>query len=162
MTWGQLLRLGWAEAQSGFPDSRAHCHRLGPSAHAAEAPGPHASRPVGVNHGGHPSAGEAGLGWGLLPEQRSLHLSALLQAFHEVLQRQRLTRTDLEDEEDVRATEAVAALCQVRGLQVGPAANPQDLSVRENLMSSGARHSGWVTQASPTPSLGTCPHRTPG
>lgn len=35
-----------------------------------------------------------------------------LQAFHEVLQRQRLTRSDLEEEENVRATEAVAALCQ--------------------------------------------------
>ncbi|XP_023375952.1 ellis-van Creveld syndrome protein, partial [Pteropus vampyrus] len=35
-----------------------------------------------------------------------------LQALHEVLQRQRLTRSDLEEEEDVRVTKAVAALCQ--------------------------------------------------
>ncbi|XP_032961436.1 evC complex member EVC isoform X1 [Rhinolophus ferrumequinum] len=35
-----------------------------------------------------------------------------LQAFHEVLQRQRLTRSDLEEEENARTTEAVAALCQ--------------------------------------------------
>ncbi|KAM5285875.1 evC complex member EVC isoform 2-T2 [Hipposideros larvatus] len=35
-----------------------------------------------------------------------------LQAFHEVLQRQRLTRSDLEEEENVRTTKAVAALCQ--------------------------------------------------
>lgn len=36
----------------------------------------------------------------------------LLQAFHELLQRQRLARSDLEDEENLRSTEAVAALCQ--------------------------------------------------
>nr|XP_019573571.1 PREDICTED: ellis-van Creveld syndrome protein isoform X1 [Rhinolophus sinicus]XP_019573574.1 PREDICTED: ellis-van Creveld syndrome protein isoform X4 [Rhinolophus sinicus] len=35
-----------------------------------------------------------------------------LQAFHEVLQRQRLTQSDLEEEENARTTEAVAALCQ--------------------------------------------------
>ncbi|XP_037685304.1 ellis-van Creveld syndrome protein isoform X2 [Choloepus didactylus] len=35
-----------------------------------------------------------------------------LQAFHEVLERQRLTRSDLQEEEDVRSTEALAALCQ--------------------------------------------------
>ncbi|XP_024907603.1 ellis-van Creveld syndrome protein [Pteropus alecto] len=35
-----------------------------------------------------------------------------LQALHEVLQRQRLTRSDLEEEEDVRVTKAVATLCQ--------------------------------------------------
>ncbi|XP_045689985.1 ellis-van Creveld syndrome protein isoform X2 [Phyllostomus hastatus] len=36
----------------------------------------------------------------------------LLQAFHEVLERQRLTRSDLEEEDDLRTTEAMAALCQ--------------------------------------------------
>ncbi|KAM7157418.1 evC complex member EVC isoform 2-T2 [Molossus nigricans] len=36
----------------------------------------------------------------------------LLQAFHEVLERQRWARSDLEEEENLRATEAVAALCQ--------------------------------------------------
>lgn len=46
------------------------------------------------------------------------------QALHEVLQRQRLTWTDLEEEEEVRVTEAVAALCQVRGLEVGPTEPP--------------------------------------
>ncbi|XP_054438204.1 evC complex member EVC [Pteronotus mesoamericanus] len=35
-----------------------------------------------------------------------------LQAFHEVLERQRLTRSDLEEEDDFRAAEAAAALCQ--------------------------------------------------
>ncbi|KAM5271304.1 evC complex member EVC [Ctenodactylus gundi] len=35
-----------------------------------------------------------------------------LKAFHEVLERQRLTQSDLEEEEDFRATEAAAALCQ--------------------------------------------------
>uniref|UniRef100_A0A2K5K496 EvC ciliary complex subunit 1 n=1 Tax=Colobus angolensis palliatus TaxID=336983 RepID=A0A2K5K496_COLAP len=36
-----------------------------------------------------------------------------LKAFHEVLERQRLMQCDLEEEENVRATEAVVALCQV-------------------------------------------------
>ncbi|XP_063665409.1 evC complex member EVC isoform X7 [Pan troglodytes] len=35
-----------------------------------------------------------------------------LKAFHEVLERQRLMQCDLEEEENVRATEAVVALCQ--------------------------------------------------
>ncbi|XP_059960275.1 evC complex member EVC isoform X4 [Mesoplodon densirostris] len=35
-----------------------------------------------------------------------------LQVFHEVLERQRLSRSDLEEEENVRATKAVAVLCQ--------------------------------------------------
>ncbi|XP_012372158.1 ellis-van Creveld syndrome protein isoform X2 [Octodon degus] len=35
-----------------------------------------------------------------------------LKAFHEVLERQRLKQSDLEEEEDIRATEAAAALCQ--------------------------------------------------
>ncbi|EDM00025.1 rCG35840 [Rattus norvegicus] len=35
-----------------------------------------------------------------------------LKAFHEVLERQRLTRSDQEGEEDTRITEAMAALCQ--------------------------------------------------
>ncbi|XP_033069609.1 ellis-van Creveld syndrome protein isoform X5 [Trachypithecus francoisi] len=36
-----------------------------------------------------------------------------LKAFHEVMERQRLMRCDLEEEENVRATEAVVALCQL-------------------------------------------------
>ncbi|VTJ89804.1 Hypothetical predicted protein [Marmota monax] len=35
-----------------------------------------------------------------------------LKAFHEVLERQRLMRSDLEEEEELRTTEAMAALCQ--------------------------------------------------
>ncbi|ERE89825.1 ellis-van Creveld syndrome protein isoform X8 [Cricetulus griseus] len=35
-----------------------------------------------------------------------------LKAFHEVLERQRLTWSDQEEEEDIRITEAMAALCQ--------------------------------------------------
>ncbi|XP_058157204.1 evC complex member EVC [Dasypus novemcinctus] len=35
-----------------------------------------------------------------------------LQAFHEVLERQRLMRSDLEEEEDVESTQAMSALCQ--------------------------------------------------
>ncbi|XP_042840900.1 ellis-van Creveld syndrome protein isoform X1 [Panthera tigris] len=35
-----------------------------------------------------------------------------LQAFHEVLERQRLTQSYLEEQEDVRTTEAMAVLCQ--------------------------------------------------
>ncbi|KAL6040126.1 hypothetical protein STEG23_000127, partial [Scotinomys teguina] len=35
-----------------------------------------------------------------------------LKAFHEILERQRLTRSDREEEEDIRITEAMAALCQ--------------------------------------------------
>ncbi|XP_040602939.1 ellis-van Creveld syndrome protein isoform X3 [Mesocricetus auratus] len=35
-----------------------------------------------------------------------------LKAFHEVLERQRLTQSDQEEEEDIRITEAMAALCQ--------------------------------------------------
>ncbi|XP_048220096.1 ellis-van Creveld syndrome protein [Perognathus longimembris pacificus] len=37
---------------------------------------------------------------------------AFLQAFHEILERQRLRQSDLEEEEDVRVTEAMTALCQ--------------------------------------------------
>lgn len=35
-----------------------------------------------------------------------------LQAFHGVLERQRLTRSDLEEQEDIRAAEAMVTLCQ--------------------------------------------------
>lgn len=41
------------------------------------------------------------------------------QAFHEVLERHRLAQSYLEEEANIRSTEAVAALCQVCGLQVG-------------------------------------------
>ncbi|ELK28131.1 Ellis-van Creveld syndrome protein [Myotis davidii] len=41
------------------------------------------------------------------------------QAFHGVLERQRVTRSDLEEEENFRATEATAALCQDAALQLG-------------------------------------------
>lgn len=47
-----------------------------------------------------------------------------LQAFHDILEMQRLTRRDLEEEEDVRAAQAVAVLCQVHGLQAGLAEKP--------------------------------------
>ncbi|XP_036083379.1 ellis-van Creveld syndrome protein isoform X5 [Rousettus aegyptiacus] len=64
--------------------------------------------------------GMAGLVLAQEEEQRSFLAEARLaadpeghlQALHEVLQRQRLTQTDLEEEEEVRVTEAVAALCQ--------------------------------------------------
>lgn len=74
---------------------------------------------------------------GHFPEEKKsacfYHIQPLFysQAFHEVLQRQRLTRSDLEEEEEVRVTKAVAALCQVRGLEVGPT-DPRDLSACEN------------------------------
>ncbi|XP_033614668.1 ellis-van Creveld syndrome protein isoform X2 [Fukomys damarensis] len=53
-------------------------------------------------------------------ERRSFLASSLptqdpegfLKAFHEVLERQQLTQRDLEEQEEVRATEAAAALCQ--------------------------------------------------
>lgn len=48
-------------------------------------------------------------------------------------------RSDLEEEENVRATEAVAALCQVRGLHVGPAKTPWDPRVCGNLTSPWAQ-----------------------
>ncbi|XP_027400807.1 ellis-van Creveld syndrome protein isoform X2 [Bos indicus x Bos taurus] len=44
--------------------------------------------------------------------QLTAHPEEFLQAFHDVLEMQRLTRGDLEEEEDVRAAQAVAALCQ--------------------------------------------------
>lgn len=62
-----------------------------------------------------------------------------LQAFHDILEMQRLTRRDLEEEEDVRAAQAMATLCQVRGLQAGLAEKPQHPGLRENLTFSGAR-----------------------
>lgn len=46
---------------------------------------------------------------------------------------------DLEEEEDVRAAQAVAALCQVHGLQAGLAEKPQHPGLRENLMFSRPR-----------------------
>lgn len=85
------------------------------------------------------------------------------QAFHTLLERQRLTQSDLEEEENVRATDAVAALCQVCGLKGGMANNSQDLCACENLTSSWAGDPkepgsgptlalfGWVTQASHVP-----------
>lgn len=42
------------------------------------------------------------------------------QAFHEVLEWQRVTRSDLEEEDDLRTTEAMVALCQVRGFRASP------------------------------------------
>uniref|UniRef100_A0A8C2NKR1 Ellis-van Creveld syndrome protein n=1 Tax=Capra hircus TaxID=9925 RepID=A0A8C2NKR1_CAPHI len=44
--------------------------------------------------------------------QLTAHPEEFLQAFHDILEMQRLTRRDLEEEEDVRAAQAVAALCQ--------------------------------------------------
>ncbi|XP_060004513.1 evC complex member EVC isoform X4 [Lagenorhynchus albirostris] len=69
----------------------------------------------------HQAEGMARLTLAQQKEQRSFLAMALqtadpeefVQGFHEVLERQRLSRSDLEEEEDVRATKAVAALCQV-------------------------------------------------
>ncbi|XP_006874202.1 PREDICTED: ellis-van Creveld syndrome protein [Chrysochloris asiatica] len=50
---------------------------------------------------------------GFLAEaQPAADQEGFLKAFHGVLERQRLTRNHLEDEEDVKTTEAMAALCQ--------------------------------------------------
>ncbi|XP_030720042.2 evC complex member EVC isoform X6 [Globicephala melas] len=69
----------------------------------------------------HQAEGMARLTLAQQKEQRSFLATApqtadpeeFLQGFHEVLERQRLSRSDLEEEEDVRATKAVATLCQV-------------------------------------------------
>ncbi|XP_029090796.1 ellis-van Creveld syndrome protein isoform X4 [Monodon monoceros] len=69
----------------------------------------------------HQAEGMARLTLAQQKEQRSFLATApqtadpeeFLQGFHEVLERQRLSRSDLEEEENVRATKAVAALCQV-------------------------------------------------
>ncbi|XP_060155135.1 evC complex member EVC isoform X4 [Globicephala melas] len=68
----------------------------------------------------HQAEGMARLTLAQQKEQRSFLATApqtadpeeFLQGFHEVLERQRLSRSDLEEEEDVRATKAVATLCQ--------------------------------------------------
>nr|XP_025145511.1 ellis-van Creveld syndrome protein isoform X8 [Bubalus bubalis] len=44
--------------------------------------------------------------------QLTTHPEEFLQAFHDILEMQRLMRGDLEEEEDVRAAQAMAALCQ--------------------------------------------------
>ncbi|XP_070314233.1 evC complex member EVC isoform X3 [Odocoileus virginianus] len=44
--------------------------------------------------------------------QLTAHPEEFLQAFHDILETQRLMRGDLEEEEDVKAAQAVAALCQ--------------------------------------------------
>lgn len=99
------------------------------------------------------------------------------QAFHDILETQRLTQGDLEEEEDVRAAQAVAALCQVRGLQAGLAEKPQNPGMRENLTASGARdpETHWAetregscwSRSHPRPlpflrSLGPSPPHVPG
>ncbi|XP_022422739.1 ellis-van Creveld syndrome protein isoform X5 [Delphinapterus leucas] len=69
----------------------------------------------------HQAEGMARLTLAQQKEQRSFLATApqtadpeeFLQGFHEVLERQRLSRSDLEEEENVRATKAVAALCQI-------------------------------------------------
>ncbi|XP_026959193.1 evC complex member EVC isoform X4 [Sagmatias obliquidens] len=69
----------------------------------------------------HQAEGMARLTLAQQKEQRSFLATApqttdpeeFLQGFHEVLERQRLSRSDLEEEEDVRATKSVATLCQV-------------------------------------------------
>ncbi|XP_030891208.1 ellis-van Creveld syndrome protein-like [Leptonychotes weddellii] len=48
----------------------------------------------------------------LAEAQLSTAPGEFLQAFHAVLERQRLTRSYLEEEENIRTTEAVAVLCQ--------------------------------------------------
>ncbi|XP_058923434.1 evC complex member EVC isoform X2 [Kogia breviceps] len=68
----------------------------------------------------HQAEGMARLTLAQQKEQRSFLATApqtadpeeFLQVFHKVLERQRLIRSDLEEEENVRATKAVAALCQ--------------------------------------------------
>uniref|UniRef100_A0A8C5Y1D1 EvC ciliary complex subunit 1 n=1 Tax=Microcebus murinus TaxID=30608 RepID=A0A8C5Y1D1_MICMU len=68
----------------------------------------------------HQAEGTAKLTLAQKEEQRSFLAEAqlttdpekFLKAFHEVLERQRLTLWDLELEEDIRTTEALAALCQ--------------------------------------------------
>ncbi|XP_021572422.1 ellis-van Creveld syndrome protein [Carlito syrichta] len=68
----------------------------------------------------HQAEGSAKLTLAQEEEQRSFlaesRLSSsseeFLKAFHEVLERQRLTQSHLEEEENVRATEAMATLCQ--------------------------------------------------
>ncbi|XP_023494143.2 evC complex member EVC isoform X1 [Equus caballus] len=69
----------------------------------------------------HQAEGSAKLALAQEEERRSFLAEAqptadpeeFLQAFHTLLERQRLTQSDLEEEENVRATDAVAALCQV-------------------------------------------------
>ncbi|XP_036708430.1 ellis-van Creveld syndrome protein isoform X3 [Balaenoptera musculus] len=68
----------------------------------------------------HQAEGMATLTLAQQKEQRSFLATApqtadpeeFLQVFHEVLERQRLIRSDLEEEENVSAAKAVAALCQ--------------------------------------------------
>ncbi|XP_057402396.1 evC complex member EVC isoform X4 [Balaenoptera acutorostrata] len=68
----------------------------------------------------HQAEGMARLTLAQQKEQRSFLATApqtadpeeFLQVFHEVLERQRLIRSDLEEEENVSAAKAVAALCQ--------------------------------------------------
>nr|XP_048271167.1 ellis-van Creveld syndrome protein isoform X1 [Myodes glareolus] len=48
----------------------------------------------------------------LADSQLTSDLGEFLKVFHEVLERQWLTRSDQEEEEDIRITEAMAALCQ--------------------------------------------------
>ncbi|KAL1789455.1 ellis-van Creveld syndrome protein isoform X1 [Sigmodon hispidus] len=48
----------------------------------------------------------------LADSQMPSDLEEFLKALHEVLERQRLTRSDQEEEEDIRVTEAMATLCQ--------------------------------------------------
>lgn len=59
-----------------------------------------------------------GAGRGELPVSVGFSCLVSPQAFHGVLERQRVARSDLEEEEDVRAAEAAVELCQVRGPQV--------------------------------------------
>nr|XP_023494143.1 ellis-van Creveld syndrome protein isoform X2 [Equus caballus] len=69
----------------------------------------------------HQAEGSAKLALAQEEERRSFLAEAqptadpeeFLQAFHTLLERQRLTQSDLEEEENVRATDAMAALCQV-------------------------------------------------
>ena len=74
------------------------------------------------------------------------------QAFHAVLEKQRLSRSFLEEEENIRTTEAMAMLCQVRGLRVGPAENPPGLPVLRNPAASWAGTPKIQAQVQPWPS----------
>lgn len=62
------------------------------------------------------------------------------QAFHELLERQRLMQSDLEEEGDVGATQAVATLCQV--LTSSRAGDPETLGLF------GGNQGGWTRRCS--------------
>ncbi|XP_036708432.1 ellis-van Creveld syndrome protein isoform X5 [Balaenoptera musculus] len=84
----------------------------------------------------HQAEGMATLTLAQQKEQRSFLATApqtadpeeFLQVFHEVLERQRLIRSDLEEEENVSAAKAVAALCQAQNKSASPKRNVSTLT----------------------------------